>query len=112
MKPDPSTRLTIEQILRHPWTLSNYSTQDFSGIVTYQHSKENVADAEGSEELVPCETTMLPYISQMYQQELEQDLEQSGFLNQIEEDEEVKHQAKPRKPKIMKWIKNIKSKVV
>ena len=75
---DPVSRFNVEQILAHSWVLSQ-APMLTSGILTYHHSNEGL---EGNEvTLIPCETTMLHFISQLYQQELELHMNHVGKLS-------------------------------
>lgn len=86
LKVDPVKRFNVEQILAHPWVLSQAPSLT-SGILTYHHSKE---DLEGGQiTLIPCETTILPYISQLYLQELEQHLKSAGAIMDCIDDEDT-----------------------
>lgn len=74
LKHDVNQRYTIEQILAHPWVLSQGPiAATTSGIQTFQHSKENL--------LIPCETTMLPYLSQLYLKDIEKDIAENGLIS-------------------------------
>jgi hypothetical protein len=58
----------------------NFSFKGFTGIVTYLHSQDEL---DKTEELISCETTMLPYISKIYETELEDHLETCGYIRDI-----------------------------
>jgi 5'-AMP-activated protein kinase catalytic alpha subunit len=83
---DPYKRLNAEEILKHPWSSSMIDSKPISSIVTYQHSKDSVGEEE-QEVLIPCETTMMPFLCQMYQEELEKDLEDLTLIEEMEFEE-------------------------
>lgn len=78
---DTARRFTLHQILSHPWTLSQLSRGGVAapGILTYHHSKENIVEDEDI--IIPCETTMLPFIAQLYQEQLEEEIEETGLVS-------------------------------
>jgi serine/threonine protein kinase len=81
LEKNPIKRLAVEQILRHPWCRSSIESKPISTIITYQHSKENVQGGEVKETLIPCDTTMTPFLYQMFEDELEKELQSSGLLD-------------------------------
>jgi hypothetical protein len=85
---DPEKRLAIAEILSHPWCLSEFVYGKASDtLFTYQHSKEPGTEEE-NDVLIPVETTMLPYLTQMYLQELEADIASSGLISDMVVQEE------------------------
>lgn len=88
---DPAKRFNVEQILAHPWVLSQAPSL-ISGILTYHHSKEDLNG--GHITLIPCETTMLPYISQLYYQELEQHLKTVNTVIDYPDEDDILESSK------------------
>jgi serine/threonine protein kinase len=87
---DPFKRLTIAEILSHPWSLSDFSLRNSSDtLFTYQHAKDSGVGEE--EVLVPVDTTILPYLKQLYLQELEADIANTGLISDyvVQEEETV-----------------------
>jgi serine/threonine protein kinase len=80
-------RFTIEEILQHSWCRSTIDSKPISSIFTYQHSKDSVHGEDEKEVLIPCETTMMPFLCQMYQEELENDLHNLELIEEIEWDD-------------------------
>lgn len=81
---DVVSRYSINQILTHSWTLSQHTrTLNVVEIPTFHHSKEDLGEA-----LIPCDTTMLPYISQLYLKELEEEIKESGLIPDMMPEEE------------------------
>ena len=85
MNKNPDERWATSQILKHTWVLSYYPGCEFTGIVTYQHSEPDIATA--AEDETTCVTTMLPFISKIYLNELEEDLKNSGYIHKLANDE-------------------------
>lgn len=87
MQVDPDERITIAQIISHSWCLSEFTHgKSCDTLFTYQHSKE--AGEEEADVLVPVETTMLPYLTHMYLQELKDDIASSGLISDFVTQEE------------------------
>jgi serine/threonine protein kinase len=94
LEKDPMKRLSIEQILQHSWCRSSIESKPISNIITYQHSKENVQGGEVKETLIPCDTTITPFLYQMFEDDLEKELQSTGLLDimnfeEKDEDSEV-----------------------
>jgi hypothetical protein len=78
---DPDKRLSIAEILSHPWILSDLSLRNSSDtLVTFQHAKEG-GEAEEGDILVPVDTTMLPYLKQLYLGEVESEISNCGLIS-------------------------------
>ncbi|KAI8898510.1 kinase-like domain-containing protein [Globomyces pollinis-pini] len=105
LEKNPDNRLRIDQILSHPWSLSHFIRKTSQNIVSYHHSKEQITgqgEQVQADDLIPCETTMLPYMLQLYQAELEEDLHQSGVISLWGSEDDESH----GKTKLSGWIKN------
>jgi hypothetical protein len=78
---DPFKRLTVAEILAHPWSLSDFSLRNSSDtLFTHQYAKDSGVADEG-EVVYPIDTTILPYLKQLYLQELEADIANSGLIS-------------------------------
>ncbi|KAJ3273911.1 Serine/threonine-protein kinase stk11 [Terramyces sp. JEL0728] len=82
LQKDPDQRLAIEKIQVHPWTLS-YVQQPLnsaeSNIKIYQDTNNSVSTNTKDND-IPCDTTMVPFLLQLHQEELERDLEDTGII--------------------------------
>ncbi|KAJ3329587.1 hypothetical protein HDU91_003822 [Kappamyces sp. JEL0680] len=85
---NPEQRVTVEQVLCHPWTLSQFADglKTLGAVKTYQVSND---DLDNQESLIPCDTTMLPYISSLYEKELEEDIVNCGLLSAQAKDDDA-----------------------
>ncbi|KAJ3311208.1 Serine/threonine-protein kinase stk11 [Boothiomyces sp. JEL0838] len=105
LQKEPEQRLTIEKIQVHPWTLSYVQPTLKSGesnIKIYQDTSNSVSTNKDND--IPCDTTMTPFLSQLYQEELERDLEESGIISLWSSSEEDISGSK--KKKMINWLKN------
>ncbi|KAJ3260002.1 Serine/threonine-protein kinase stk11 [Boothiomyces macroporosus] len=105
LQKEPEQRLTIEKIQVHPWTLSYVQPTLKSGesnIKIYQDTSNSVSTNKDND--IPCDTTMTPFLSQLYQEELERDLEDSGIISLWSSSEDDISGSK--KKKMINWLKN------
>lgn len=94
---NPESRPSIPAILAHPWS------PNINFALEIQQSLKDVLE-DG------LETSMDPFLSQMYMSELEQDLKQSCLLSDsIVEDLAVQEESK-RTRRLTTWIKAVTGK--
>jgi serine/threonine protein kinase len=79
----PDDRLDVNNILQHRWTSSHYHRpRKMPPILAYRQNNDSPGDTdialESSLQAVGCETTMIPYMSQMFKTEIEQVLQTKG----------------------------------
>ncbi|KAJ3216968.1 Serine/threonine-protein kinase stk11 [Dinochytrium kinnereticum] len=101
---DPKTRLSIKQLKKHPWTLS-YVSANFRPqrpILSYPISEaespstptsplknptnertKSVKAPKPPTHITPCETTMIPYLQELYAEEIEDDIAENGCLAEM-----------------------------
>jgi hypothetical protein len=126
LRVDVEQRFTVEQIKNHYWTLSDIPrTAQRRELVTYHHSTEQLKqnsqassigkvdeaaqdESELQEMLIPCETTMVPYLEEMYLAEIEQSIKNTGLVQDwVPGDLESEDPSSPTKS-IKDWIKKVK----
>ena len=72
---NPDDRLSVVDVLAHPWTLTHYASP--------KYGKTNANDSSQSFTRTLKESTMAPYISQLFDEEVEIELENRGFYNSV-----------------------------
>ncbi|EGF79689.1 hypothetical protein BATDEDRAFT_35228 [Batrachochytrium dendrobatidis JAM81] len=78
------------------------------GNVMFEASQSTAKESTNDAYLTPCETTMIPFLSSMYKDEIEQDLDEHGTVfNDTNEDTESLASIGKKKHKIVGWIKNV-----
>ena len=86
------TRVTAREILNHPWSRKVHPRKKKPRtIVTYLHSNEDLSpnDDEGTfpsasiTSLIPCETTMTPYLKMLYHTQLEAEISNRGIIDDL-----------------------------
>ena len=101
---NPDTRYTIDQILNHYWTLSDIvrKPQKSTELLAYQYSTPAIkfnsntdgvgsdkgAAEESAEYVIPCETTMIPYLQELHLEDLTETLQKVGYTKSWLENEE------------------------
>ncbi|KAJ3411150.1 Serine/threonine-protein kinase stk11 [Chytridiales sp. JEL 0842] len=101
---DPLLRYSMPQILSHPWTLSffpdslkhppilSYPLSDADSPTTptspvkklKHHQKPPKPESTAAmEQVTPCETTMVPYLEQLFAAEIEDDLSKTGRIESL-----------------------------
>ena len=97
MEKDPEKRLSDVEILNHPWSRTYFHSQrNVPYILSYPESdfKSDVIDSPAKEDrpsdtstqqhldISPKESTMIPFMAEIYQKELESDLTKAGIINE------------------------------
>lgn len=106
---NPDERWTTTQILKHTWVLSYYPGFEYTGIDTYRNFETDIESTTDDDKAGV--TTMIPFISKIYLNELEEGLKYSGYIHKLanEETDEVICFKTQSPKKIIGWIKRIKS---
>lgn len=73
---NPDDRMSVAQVLAHPWTKTHYP-----------HPKNTIKNIDKSASSVLRtikDSTMAPYLAQIYDEEIESELETRGFYGDID----------------------------
>lgn len=74
---NPDDRMSVAQVLAHPWTQTHYPRPKN----TIQNTKQSASNVLGTIK----DSTMIPYLSQIYDEEIELELENRGFFSDLNE---------------------------
>ena len=87
---NPNERLSVKQVLKHPWCLLLYKESDIQQpFQTYTVGNDTPIDATIEEhekssmkknQVQACDTTMRPFLEQIFLKEIENDLKEYGSL--------------------------------
>ena len=71
---NPHDRMSVTEVLAHPWTRTHYQGPN--------DRIKKTSDSSGSVLGTIKDSTMVPYLCQIYNEEIELDLENRGFYNE------------------------------
>ncbi|KAJ3152063.1 Serine/threonine-protein kinase stk11 [Irineochytrium annulatum] len=109
LRKNPATRLTVDEVGHHPWLRAFHGQGGFrqsTPILTYpitetdavstptspirdqskahqRSASRNLKRERPPPQITPCETTMIPYLEELYAREIEEDLAANGKLQDL-----------------------------
>ncbi|KNC96972.1 CAMK/CAMKL/LKB protein kinase, variant [Spizellomyces punctatus DAOM BR117] len=137
LRKNPAHRLTTDQILSHPWTRTFFheSLKPPPPILTYPthadpstptesskstpsptKSKDQKEKEQGNHpttQFTPCETTLIPYLEELFADEIEEELERIGKVeggsetNVAQSTDDASPNPRHRKRRLKHWLKHM-----
>ena len=91
LRKDPIERLNVDQILNHRWTKGYYHRSALPSILSYMKIDDSESPYDFATPVVQqtvCETTMYPYLSQMFATEIEEKIAKDGCIATLAQDDD------------------------
>ncbi|KAI8914256.1 kinase-like domain-containing protein [Gorgonomyces haynaldii] len=111
LEKDPTKRFTVAEIQSTFWVKAYHpQARDLPKILAYRPSQvgEDGKEDKNSPLSVPCETTMIPFLNQMYEKDIRTHLEKCGTVSTWISEEDISPTSQTVNcKKFIGWIKNV-----